>query len=164
MEGVDILGDALEVLAAFDEGSVDSIFSSHFLEHVDDARGLLAACARVLRPGGSFVAVVPHFSNPFFYSDPTHDRPYGLYTFNYLVAESFTTRTVPHYETPLPFAYKNATYGFKSSRPHDVRQGFKQLGRIFNLSTWTKELYEEDWSWLLPAYELRYELERLADR
>lgn len=160
--GVDLVADALEVLAALEPSSVDEIYSAHFLEHIADARGLLAACSRVLRPGGMFRAVIPHFSNPFFYSDPTHDRAYGLYTFSYLVAESFLHRGVPHYEAPLPFRYANATFAFKSSRPHYVRHGFKQIGRIFNVSTWMKELYEENWCWKLPAYEVDYQLVRLG--
>lgn len=159
---VDIVGDAREVLDSLAVASVDDIFSTHFLEHVSDARAMLEASARVLRPGGTFRAVIPHFSNPFFYSDPTHDRPYGLHTFSYLVAESFTNRTVPQYEAPLPFRYSNATFVFKSTRPHYVRHGFKQLRRVFNLNTWTKELYEESWAWILPAYEVEYELERIA--
>lgn len=159
--GVDIVGDANEVLAALEPGSVDEIYSAHFLEHIADARGMLEGCARVLRPGGTFRAIIPHFSNPFFYSDPTHDRAYGLYTFSYLVAETFLTRGVPQYEAALPFRYRNATFGFKSSRPHYVRHGFKQFGRIFNISTWMKELYEENWCWRIPAYEVDYELERL---
>ena len=159
---VDIVGDARTVLEGFAAGSVDEIYSTHFLEHVGDARGMLEACARVLRPGGRFRAVIPYFSNPYFYSDPTHDRPYGLHTFSYLVAESFTSRAVPQYEAPLPFRYSNATFIFKSTRPHYVRHGFKQLRRVFNLNTWTKELYEENWAWILPAYEVEYELERIA--
>lgn len=159
---VDIVGDARAVLDGLAAASVDEIFSTHFLEHVSDARGMLEACARALRPGGMFRAVIPHFSNPFFYSDPTHDRPYGLHTFSYLVAESFTNRAVPQYETPLPFRYSNATFVFKSTRPHYVRHGFKQLRRVFNLNTWTKELYEENWAWILPAYEVEYELKRLG--
>src|SRR6185312_2948084 len=38
----------------------------------------------VLEPGGEFRAVVPHFSNLHFYSDPTHRTFFGLYTFSYL--------------------------------------------------------------------------------
>lgn len=38
----------------FPDGSVDVIYSQHFLEHLDHAAGLrlLAECARVLKPGG----------------------------------------------------------------------------------------------------------------
>lgn len=41
------------------DSSVDVIFSSNVLEHVEDLPGLLADCRRVLRPGGHAVHIVP---------------------------------------------------------------------------------------------------------
>lgn len=161
LPGVDIVDDAYAALAAIPEGSVDLIDSSHFCEHVPDLRALLAASARVLVRGGTFRCTVPHFSNPFYYSDPTHRQPFGLYTFNYLVESSFTRRDVPHYDNPLPFRLVDARYGFKSYRPHYVRHGLKQIGRAFNASRWTKEWFEERWVWTMPAYEVTFTLVRL---
>lgn len=158
---VDIVGDVLEVLSAISPGSVDLIDSSHFLEHVTDLRAVLAESCRVLKAGGDFLATIPHFSNPFYYSDPTHHQPFGLYTFNYFVQESFTRHRVPQYDVPLPLALRGATYTFKSQRPFYLRHAMRKLGNIFNLNNWTKELYEESWTWRIPAYELRFRLERL---
>jgi len=155
---VDLVGDACKLLSKFPDGSVDEIHSSHFLEHLDDVRGLLLESARVLKPQGTFFATVPHFSNPFYYSDPTHRTPFGLYTPAYFVARSFTRRQVPIYEKPVPLSYISADYHFKSHRPHYVRHAFKQFGRIFNFNDWTKEWYEERWVWLVPAHEIRYTL------
>ena len=46
---------------AYGSGSVDKIYSSHFLEHLpyDKALGVLRECRRVLKPGGIFRLVVP---------------------------------------------------------------------------------------------------------
>jgi len=158
LPSVDLVGDAVSILSKFPDASVDEIHSSHFLEHLDDVRGLLSASARVLKPRGYFFATVPHFSNPFYYSDPTHRTPFGLYTPAYFTVRSFTKRQVPIYETPIPLAYANADYGFKSHRPHYLRHALKQVGRIFNLTDWTKEWYEERWVWLVPAHEIHYTL------
>lgn len=157
---VDLVGDAVTVLEHFATGSVDRISSSHFLEHVSDLSAVLRACARIMKSGAEFHAAVPHFSNPYFYSDPTHVQPFGLYTFNYLVESSFTKRTVPQYQDPFPFTYAAALYVFKSTRPHYLRHAAKQWARLFNKSTWTKEWYEENWVWRLPAYEIQYQLIR----
>lgn len=45
----------------FETGSVDGIYSSHFLEHIylDDARALLRECHRVLRPGAVLRLALP---------------------------------------------------------------------------------------------------------
>jgi predicted SAM-dependent methyltransferase len=42
-------------------GSVDALYSSHMIEHLDrrEARGFLAECRRVLKPGGILRIVVP---------------------------------------------------------------------------------------------------------
>lgn len=163
LPGVDIVGEVVSVLKKIPDGTIDAIDSYHFVEHVGDLGALMREAARVLVPGGVFECTVPHFSNPFYYSDPTHRQPFGLYTFAYLVRDSFTSRHVPQYEQPLPFSCVNAEYAFKSYRPHYLRHGLKQVGRVFNATTWTKEWYEERWCWALPAHEVHYALVRLSD-
>jgi SAM-dependent methyltransferase len=125
--GVDIVGDALTVLRDLDAGTVDAIYSEHFLEHLDDPEALLEEASRVLRPGGEFRAVVPHFSNPAFYSDPTHRSYWGLYTFGYWVDETPYRRKTPQYRTPFPLRLESTRHVFKSSRPFYVRHGIKKV-------------------------------------
>lgn len=159
---VDIIGDALDVMRSLPKGSVSSIYSEHFLEHVDDPANLLEEASRVLQVGGRFIAVIPHFSNPYFYSDPTHRAFFGLYTFGYWVLSTPFRRKVPNYRTPLPLTYDQAIFVFKSARPFVVRHGLKKLLCIWvNATRWTKEFYEECVSSILPCYEVRYELTRV---
>ena len=49
----------------FPEGSVDSIYSTHMIEHLypDELDKLLRECARVLKAGGGMRIVVPSLSN-----------------------------------------------------------------------------------------------------
>lgn len=161
LPGVDVVGDALEVLRSLADGSVQAIHSEHFLEHVPDAEAVVREAARVLEPGGTFHAVVPHFSNPHFYSDPTHRTFFGLYTFSYWVRSVPWRRLTPQYDDSAPFTLIEAHYAFKSSRPFYVRHALKKvLGSWVNTSRWTKEFYEEHLTWLMPAYEIVYVLRR----
>jgi ubiquinone/menaquinone biosynthesis C-methylase UbiE len=161
LAGVDVVGDALEVMRKLPDGSVAAIYSEHFMEHVDDAEKVLREAARVLEPGGEFRAVIPHFSNPAFYSDPTHRNYFGLYTFGYWVRSTPFARKTPQYVEPMPFELVSATHRFKSSRPFYVRHAIKKaISSWVNLSRWTQEFYEEHLCWLMPCYELDYVLRR----
>jgi SAM-dependent methyltransferase len=159
-EGVDVVGDALEVLQSLPDSSVASIDSSHFLEHVEDLGALLREAARVMGPGGRFRAAVPHFSNPYYSSDPTHARPFGLYTFGYLVARAPGRRQVPQYAVPLPFEVTRVDLVFRS--PFRVRNIVKRtIGLLFNSCMGMREFYEENLCWLFPCYEVVFDLRRL---
>jgi SAM-dependent methyltransferase len=159
--GVDLVADAMTALRSFPDSSIDAIYSEHFMEHVDDPRALLVEAARVLKPGGSFRAVIPHFSNPWFYSDPTHRSFYGLYTFAYWIRGTPFKRQVPQYDEPLPFDLLRVRLEFKSGRPFYVRHAIKKtLSFWVNLGIWSQEFYEEILSPVFPCYELDFELKR----
>jgi len=163
LPGVDVVGDVFDVLARFPEACVDAIATHHFVEHVDDLPGLMREMARVTKPGGEVTIVVPHFSNPYFYSDYTHRRHFGLYTFCYLARSSLFRRAVPTYGVEPSFDLAGVRLEFKSTRPFYVRHAIKRaLGWLFNATTWLQEFYEENLCWLAPCYELRYTLIRRA--
>jgi SAM-dependent methyltransferase len=164
LPGVDLVGDAVEVLRSCPSGRVDEIHSEHFLEHLSDPSALLTEAARVLRPGGTLVAVVPHFSNPWFYSDPTHHAFFGLYTLSYWVHDPLLKRRVPHYGEPLPFDLRDVRLVFKSGPPFYGRHAVKKaLTWWVNRSVWTREFYEEVLSPSFPCYEVCFRLERRAE-
>jgi ubiquinone/menaquinone biosynthesis C-methylase UbiE len=161
LPGVDVVGDAFDVLGMLGDGSVASISSEHFMEHLADPHALLGEAARVLQSGGEFRAVIPHFSNPAFYSDPTHRAYFGLYTFSYWVRETPFRRKTPQYESPLPFVLVAAQHRFKSSRPFYVRHTLKKVaGSWVRLGRWPREFYEEHLCWIMPCYEVEFILVR----
>lgn len=83
-EGLDVrLGDALAELAGRPAGSLQGVFSAHFVEHLepDALERMVAESARVLGAGGVFVAATPNVGclsvlGYDFWRDPTHVRPY----------------------------------------------------------------------------------------
>ncbi|MEP6679426.1 MAG: class I SAM-dependent methyltransferase [Betaproteobacteria bacterium] len=161
LPGVDLVGDVFDALAAFAPASVDAVASHHFFEHVDDLPRLMRDVARVVRPGGELVVAVPHFSNPWYYSDPTHRRHFGLYTFCYLAHTELFRRAVPTYGIEPSFDLVAVRLEFKSTRPFYVRHALKRLqGVVFNAGAWAQEFYEENLCWIAPCYEIRYTLVR----
>lgn len=159
---VDLVGDVFDVLSQFPSASVDEVHAYHFIEHVEDINKLMSEMSRVIKEGGTVEFVAPHFTNPYFYSDPTHRRFFGLYTFCYLSFGSFFKRQVPTYQKELSFKIEAVDLLFKSSRPFIVRYLLRLLiGKIFNLNIFMKELYEENFCYIFPCYEIRYLLRRI---
>jgi ubiquinone/menaquinone biosynthesis C-methylase UbiE len=161
LPGVDLVGDVFEILALFPDASVSSVYTAHFLEHVPELPRLLGEIARVAVPGGGVSVVVPHFSNPFYFSDPTHRTPFGLYTLAYFCEQQLFRRTIPRYGVEIPLVLESVELGFKSYPPRYLRHAFKRMWGIFaNAGMYTREFYEENLCWLVPCYEVRYELRR----
>ncbi|WP_341677797.1 methyltransferase domain-containing protein [Niveibacterium sp. SC-1] len=157
--GVDLVGDIFEVLAALPAGSVRHCYSSHFLEHVADLPRLIAEFERILAPGGEVEAKVPHFSNPYFYSDPTHSRFFGLYSLSYFAGDAIHSRKVPTYGREIRFDLVATRLEFDS--PFPLRGLFKRLvGRVFDSCNWMREFWEENLCYLFPCYSVCYRLRR----
>ena len=155
--GVDIVGDVHEVLALLPDGSVDRIYSSHFMEHLIELGALIRELERVLKPGGELRVIVPHFSNPYFYSDPTHKTPFGLYTFCYFAECDLFSRKVPSYGHKAVLKLEKVSLLFKSSPPFYVRYGFKRVAQWFvNLFTYNQEFYEDMLTGIIFCYEIDF--------
>ena len=155
----DLVGDAMTIISSLPDDSVGYIESWHFIEHVDDLPSLLNEITRVMQDGGRLRFVVPHFSNPFFYSDPTHRAHFGLYTFAYYAVSDIFSRSIPSYCKINGLQLQDVRFCFRSYRPHFFRHGLKLLvGRIVNSNRWLQELYEECFCWICPCYEVSYDL------
>lgn len=165
LPGVDLVGPVPEVLASIDDASIDVVYSNHFLEHVESVEAVMRECARVLRPGGTFIAVVPHFSNPYYYSDPTHRSPFGLYSMSYFADDPIHARAVPKYVTSddqIHFRIRSAHLHFDRSlrRPLSFVIG-RSIEAAATRSRHLREFYERRLAWSFPCHEIRFELERV---
>jgi ubiquinone/menaquinone biosynthesis C-methylase UbiE len=159
---VDIVGDVFDVLLKIDTGSVKAIYAYHFLEHVSDLEKLLREFERVLMQGGEATLVVPHFSSPYFYSDPTHKTFFGLYSLCYFAERHPFVRKVPTYGRALAFELFRVDLGFKAERPFYIRYAMRRvIGLFFNASNMLKELYEDMFSNIFSCYEVCYRIRRV---
>ncbi|MEZ5082127.1 MAG: methyltransferase domain-containing protein [Bacteroidales bacterium] len=160
-ENVDIIADVNQGLGFFQDNSIDLIYSSHFLEHVQDLGFVLKEIHRVLKPGGKVTGLVPHFSNPYYYSDYTHITPFGLYSFSYFSKNHYFKRKVPVFYNELDFKINSIKVIFYS--PFRFLNIFRKIYTIiFNSSLLLLEWYEAFWCKILPAHEIKFELEKKA--
>ena len=155
LPGVDFIADIELGLPFLPDNSVDEIYTSHFVEHIDNLELFLRECHRVVKSTGMINIYIPHFSNPWFYSDYTHKRFFGLYTFLYFSDHNNPyKRKVPDFYSDFKFRVVEQKLIFKSP-PFYYRNLFRQiLQRIFNSSIYMQELYEDVFCYIFACQEL----------
>lgn len=148
---VDIVADIEDGLEFIPNNSIDKIYCFSCLEHISNFEKLMGEIIRVLKKDGKVVVEVPHFSNPYYYSDPTHKRFFGLYSFYYFVESKHQiSRKVPDYYFPFKIRILSQKIIFDS--PFLLGKIFKRLLQIiFNLSSLIQEFYEENLCYMLPC-------------
>lgn len=159
LDGIDIVADLNEPLDQLPDNCAEHIFSSHTLEHVEKLLPLLAEIHRIAKPGAVIEIIVPHFSNPYYYSDPTHVRFFGLYTMNYFVDTEKQPKAwrVPTFYSKTRFDMEQVKIAFYRFNLWD-RLTVPLLRAFVNSSPGTQNFYERRLSWLFPAAEIRYRM------
>ena len=80
---VDIVADVTRPLP-FRDSSVDHVYASHLVEHMEDLMGFMGEVWRICKPGALVQFRFPHGTTPFgTWRDPTHRRGVYLDTFDY---------------------------------------------------------------------------------
>ena len=149
---VDIVADIEDGLSFLPDDSVDEIHCRSVLEHIENFENMIKEIVRVLKSDGRAHIFVPHFSNPYYYSDFTHVRFFGLYTFYYFVDAKYQlNRKVPHFYTDVRIRILSQRLKFRSS--FKILNPLKSLvGRFINLHSLIQEYYEENLCYLFPCH------------
>lgn len=158
LPGVDVQADLNEPLDLLPTGSVEAVHCRHLLEHIDNLLPLLEELHRVVRPGGEIDIRVPHFSNPYGYSDPTHVRFFGLYSFFYFADDQDQPRRkVPAFYSRCRFRVNQIHIRLMHANWFDkvVRS---MLQPLINLSSGWQDWYERRLCRLFPANEIQYRI------
>jgi len=152
LPNVDIVADLEKGLSFLPDNSVDQIHCRSLLEHIENFDDLVGEIVRVLKTDGTAHIFVPHFSNPYYYSDFTHKRFFGLYSFYYFVDhEHQLRRKVPNFYTDIRIRISSQRLIFRSS--FKLLNPIKKLfGWFINLHTRLQEYYEENLCYLFPCH------------
>jgi SAM-dependent methyltransferase len=152
LPNVDVVADIENGLPFLPDDSVDEVHCRSMLEHIQNFEGLMREIVRVLKKSGRAYVFVPHFSNPYYYSDYTHRRFFGLYTFHYFVdEEKQLKRKVPNFYTDIRINIISQRLIFRS--PFWLsRQIKKAVGSIINCSRFLMEYYELHLCYIFPCH------------
>jgi len=156
---VDILANLNNPLELLPDNSVQKIFSHHVIEHIENFIPLMEELHRVVCNGGTIEIIVPHFSNTYGFSDPTHVRFFGLYTMYYFTPEELQpkTRKVPSFYTDFKFKIKSVHIEFYKDSILDKIIAFV-FTPIVNKNTLFQLFYERRLSGLVHASQIRYKI------
>lgn len=164
---VDIVGDVFEVLRDMPSNRISEIHAHHFVEHIEDVKLFLSECNRVLSRSGLLRVSVPHFSNPYFYSDPTHLRFFGLYTMSYFIPSNLFKRAVPRYSrnSQIDLSLEQVSLRFKAPREFPISYVLLRIfGLMANFNRGTREFYERWLTGVVPCYEISYDIRKSGEQ
>lgn len=152
LPNVDIVADIEDGLGFLPDNSVNEIHCRSLLAHIENLEDLISEIVRVLKKDGTAHIFVPHFSNPYYYSDYTHKRFFGLYTLYYFVDSEYQLkRKVPTFYSSTRIKILSQRFKFRSSvrllKPYK-----KLLNWFFNLHTNLQEFSEENLCYSFPCY------------
>lgn len=162
LPGVDVVHDMMRTPWPIEPSSFDLVFASHVMEHIphhhesgrDGFVVIMEEIWRVLKPGGTLVVRVPHYSHTeYCEADPTHTR-------------TIYPRTWRHFDdaSGLPTWYSEARFTLEEERVsrHEIGAADKLRIRGVGLTThlslrlpFTKRLFQ------VPA-EAEYVLRKQA--
>lgn len=121
MEGVDTVCNLASGRWPWDDGSIEEVHCSHFLEHLTNLGDkwervhFFNELDRVLQKDGKATLIFPHWASNRYYGDPTHKEPFSEMGFYYLSRE-WRLAQAPHTDASVnPNGYKcdlGAVWGY----------------------------------------------------
>lgn len=151
---VDFVCDFERESLPFDDNTVDIVYSRHCLEHLWELEHILREIVRVSKPGATVNIVVPHFSNTLGYSDYTHKRFFGYFTFDYFSSLKDSRWKVPCYCEDIRFRIVRKTLRFQN---WSILAPIAE--KIFNFGKFIPYFYESKLAWAVPCFEISFVLQ-----
>lgn len=127
------------------DGHFEETLVYDVVEHVADLVGFMREIHRISRPGGRLVVTTPHFSCANSYTDPTHTRHMGWFSFDYFLVDGTT-----HNYGLRGFRVRHRSLIFRPTLVNKL---------VWRLANRHPNAYEQRWAWLFPAWFLSFELE-----
>jgi len=119
------------------------------IEHLGDVQGFLEEVHAALAPDGILEITTPHFSCANSYSDPTHRRHLGYFSF-----DDFTDASPRGFYSPARFEIAHRQIVFHNARIDGLMARFANRHPAF---------YERRLTWIFPAWFLIFKLRAIKE-
>ena len=114
--GIDLYGDVADIKHdlniypwPFEDDSVDEIFCSHYVEHVEDLMKFFNECYRIMKVDAKMQIISPYYSSVRAMQDPTHKNFISEMSFLYYNKKWLEDNKLDHYPISCNFNY---VYGY----------------------------------------------------
>jgi SAM-dependent methyltransferase len=149
LPGVDVVWDVNKRPLPFKDNTFAEVEAIFILEHVDDLIGTMEELHRICANGAKLNIRVPSFSNPFFWDDPTHVRPFNYNSFNYFTS----TSAFPYLSNARFVILKRRIFYLQAASFFKSRWFVAPLDGMINLKP---AFYEKFFGYILPSSELHF--------
>lgn len=146
---VDIIHDLENIPYPFEENTFEEIYTSMVLEHIKDLSKLMDELVRIWKNWCKIKIIVPYFSSPNLWWDPTHVRWFNTNTFSW-----FHKNSLKSFWKLKLIKYKIhflSNWIFMKSRLINIIPDF-----FINL---LPKIYERIFCYIFPASEIHFILE-----
>ncbi len=109
LPNIDIICD-LNKNIPLQDNSVNEIYTSHTLEHIQNTVHLMEEIYRICKPNALVKIKVPYFKSIGAFKDPTHVSFFTEKTFEYFEKQRIVNKELPGYKIEANFETKNLTY------------------------------------------------------
>ena len=145
----DVIHDLKQLPWPLPNNHFSEVLAYDVIEHLDDFIAAMEEIHRVCSNGAVVRITVPHFSCANAYTDPTHRRLFGYFSFDYLTGDS-----------EIEF-YTRVRFKKLASRMIFYPSLLNKL--VWRLANRYPAAYERRWAWIFPAWYLYFELEVTKD-
>lgn len=145
----DVIHDLNQIPWPLPDNHFREVLAYDVIEHLEDFIAAMEEIHRVCSDGAVVRITVPHFSCANAYTDPTHRRLFGYFSFDYVTGEG-----------EIQF-YSCARFKKLSSRMMFYPSLLNKL--VWRIANRYPAAYEQRWAWIFPAWYLYFELEVRKD-
>jgi len=150
--GADVVHDLNQRPWPFPDNRFAAVIATHVIEHLHDTVAVMEEIHRVCRHGATVKIVTPHFSSPSAFTDPSHCRYFGYYSFHF-----FTGEDPNAFGDPPRFRRRKTRLVVTPMR----LRIFNRIG--VGLANWNPQRYERRFVVFFPAVEVQNELVVVKD-
>ncbi len=150
--GADVVHDLNQRPWPFPDNRFAAVIATHVIEHLHDTVAVMEEIHRVCRHGATVKIVTPHFSSPSAFTDPSHCRYFGYYSFHF-----FTGEDPNAFGDPPRFRRRKTRLVVTPMR----LRIFNRIG--VGLANWNPQRYERRFVVFFPAVEVHNELVVVKD-